>query len=457
MIFNRIKSAGIAQNSYFLGSGNTAVVIDPRRDIDIYTDIARQNGLRIEYVLETHRNEDFAVGSIELSHAAGVRIYHGPGLDWKYGETIEDGQEIKAGRLKFTALHTPGHTDESMSYAMTDTSTGKTPVMVFTGDTLFVGETGRIDLNGPEEAPRLASSLHDSLFKKLLPLGDGVIICPAHGGGSVCGRHIAERDESSIGIEKAQDRALQLKTKDEFVRIKLAEKLETPYYFRQMEKYNLEGPPLLNQLPWPAPLSPADFRKEMESGATVIDTSEEAAFGGLHIKGSYSIWLEGLPVFAGWVMPYDRPILLVIEDPSHLDRAVRYLVRAGYDRIAGYLKGGIESWYNEGLTVESLPLLSVHDLKDMLDRIEKPVVLDTRGQEEWESGHIEGAMHIYVGHLEKRLSEVPRDRTIATVCRTGHRAGLAASILLRTGYQNVHNVPGSMMAWKAAGYPISPD
>jgi hydroxyacylglutathione hydrolase len=239
------------------------------------------------------------------------------------------------------------------------------------------------------------------------------------------------------------------------VRFKLAEKMERPHFFSQMEKYNLEGPPLLDRLPSPMPLSVSEFRKEMEGGAAVIDTSEEAAFGGLHIQGSYNIWLEGLPVFAGWVLSYDRPILLVLEDPSHLDRAVRYLIRAGYDRIAGYLKGGIESWYNEGLAVESLPLLSVHGLKERLDRGEDTVVLDTRGQDEWESGYIKEAVHIYVGHLEKRLAEVPRDRTIATICRTGHRASLAASILLRAGYKKVYNVPGSMTAWKAAGYPVN--
>jgi hydroxyacylglutathione hydrolase len=342
-----------------------------------------------------------------------------------------------------------------MSYTVVDLATGKNTVMVFTGDALFVGEVGRTDLYGAEEAPRLASNLYDSIFNKLLPLGDGVIICPAHGAGSVCGMDIADRDESTIGIERVQNPVLQIRNKKEFIKYKVAEQPERPYYFRQMEKLNLEGPPLLGCLPLPAPLTPTEFRQEMDKGAIVVDTSEPAAFGGAHIKGAYSIWLEGLPAFGGWVLPYDRPILLVLEDQAHLDRAVRYLIRAGYDRIIGYLRGGTEGWYNAGLPTENLPLLSVHQLKGMLDRGEELLVLDTREQDEWESGHLAGALNIYVGHLEQRLAEVPKGKPIAVICNVGHRAGLGASILLRAGYPSVYNVLGSAKAWVAAGFPVT--
>lgn len=457
MIFERIESAGIAHNSYFIGSGGSAVVIDPRRDCQVYVDYAQQKGLRIKHILETHRNEDYVVGSIELNSITGAEIYHGPGLDWKYGNTLRDGQQFRIGNLRLMAMHTPGHTDESMSYAVADLATGQATVMVFTGDALFVGDVGRTDLYGPDEASRLASDLYDSIFNKLLPLGDGVVLCPAHGGGSVCGLHIASRAESTIGIERIQNPALQKKDKHEFVRYKLAEKPEKPPYFSQMETYNLQGPPLLGCLPLPAPLTPAEFRGERDRGAILVDTSEPAAFGGAHIKGAYSIWLEGLPIFAGWVLPYDKPILLVLEDQSHLERAVRYLIRAGYDRIIGYLRDGIEGWYNAGFPTQSLPLLSVHQLKNMLDRHEKLVVLDTRGQDEWESGHIAGSLHIYVGHLEQRLAEVPGDKPIAVICNVGHRAGLGASILLRAGYPEVYNVLGSVRAWIAAGFPVTTD
>ena len=211
----------------------------------------------------------------------------------------------------------------------------------------------------PERPPGWPQPSMTASSGSSLPLGDGVILCPAHGAGSVCGLNIAERDESTLGIERAQNPLLQ-KSRHEFIAHKLAERPERPPYFRQMEVYNLEGPPLLGCLPLPAPLTPAEFRGEMEKGAMAVDTSVPAAFGGAHITGSYSIWLEGLPVFAGWTLTYDRPILLVMDDQHHLERAVRYLIRAGYDNIAGYLKGGVEGWYNVGYPIESLPILSVH-------------------------------------------------------------------------------------------------
>jgi hydroxyacylglutathione hydrolase len=398
MIFQRIKSEGLAHNSYFVGSGSSAAVVDPRRDSQIYLDLAIKHGLKIKYILETHRNEDYVIGSLELAKNTGAAIYHGSLPAWQYGEVLTDGQELRIGKLNLTAINTPGHTDESTSFVLTDLSTGKAPVMVFTGDTLFVGDTGRVDLKGPSEIPRLSSNLYDSIYNRLLPLGDGTILCPAHGGGSVCGHNIADRDESTLGIERVQNPMLQLKGKEEFVKHMSSERLERPPYFVQMEKYNTEGPPLLSCLPLPSPLTPAEFKVEMERGAIVVDASLPAAFGGAHIKGAYSIWLEGLPVFAGWLFPYDKPILLVLEDQSQLDNAVRYLIRVGYDHILGFLKEGIEGWYDAGFPVESLPLLSVHQLKERLDRGDGLTVLDTRGEDEWKSGHIKGALHIYVGH-----------------------------------------------------------
>jgi len=454
MIFERIRSEGIAHNSYLIGSENDAAVIDPRRDCQIYLHLAQQNGLKIKHVFETHRNEDYVTGSIELNNLTGAEVYHGPGLPWKYGNTLSDGQQFQIGKLRLTAIHTPGHTDDSMSYAMADLSSGEATVMVFTGDALFVGDIGRTDLYGPEEAPRLASNLYDSIFNRLLPLGDGVIVSPAHGAGSVCGVNIADRDESTLGIERAQNPVLRMKNKDDFIQYKVAEHLERPPYFRQMEKYNLEGPPLLGCMPSPPPLTPIEFSREMERGAVVIDTSAPAAFGGAHVKGAYSIWLEGLTVFAGWVLHYDKPILLVLEDRSHLEKAVRYLIRAGHDRIAGYLKNGIAGWYNAGLPAERLQLLTAHEFKAKIDRGDQLTVLDVRGWDEWDAGHIESAQHIYVGHLHERQLDIPKDRPVIVICNVGHRAGLGASMLLRQGWREVYSVMGSMEAWKAAGYPV---
>ncbi len=451
MIFKRVKSEGLAHISYFLGSDNKAIVIDPRRDCQVYLDLAQRNEMKIKKIFETHRNEDYVIGSRELAHFTGAKIYHGPGLDFKYGETLKDGQDFHFGKMKLTAIHTPGHTDESMSYALVDTSFGDEPIMVFTGDTLFIGDVGRTDLYGPKEVPRLAESLYNSIFNKILPLGDGIILCPAHGAGSVCGGAISEREQSTLGLERLHNPALQ-KTKEDFIKFKIDERHERPTYFRKMEQYNLEGPPLLGGLPSPPSLSPREFQKRMERGALVVDTRLPAAFGGAHIKGSYSIWLGGLPMFAGWVLPYNKPILLVLEDREYLEMAVRYLLRLGYDNLEGYLCGGIEacgleSWYAEALPTAHLGLLTVQELKERLDRKDKLSVLDVRSDKEWNERHIEGAFHIYVGHLKERLDELLVDQPIAVICRVGNRASLGASILRRR-YPEVYNVLGGMLAWE---------
>lgn len=454
MIFERIKSEGLAHLSYFVGSGNEAIVIDPRRDCQIYFDIARREGMKIKYIFETHRNEDYVIGSLELKELTDAEIYHGKGVDFKYGIFVSDGQEFNFGSMKLTALHTPGHTDESMSYALTYPESGKAPLMVFTGDALFVGDVGRTDLYGPEEIPRMAANLYESIFNKILPLGDGVILCPAHGAGSLCGGAISKREYSTLGLERIQNPALQRTDKEEFIKFKLEEKLEFPPYFKKMEQYNLQGPPLLKGLPVPELLFPKEFVKEMEKGAMVVDTRMPHSFGGAHIKGSYGIWLKGLPYYAGWVLPYDKPILLVLEEKDQLETAVSYLVRIGYDSIAGFLNGGISSWYMKALPVESLNLISVQSLKDKIEKNEEMVILDVRRDEEWEKGHIEGARHVYVGHLEENLDKVPRNSPTIVYCDSSRRSNIAASILKKNGYDMVYNVLGSMTAWKNAGYKV---
>jgi hydroxyacylglutathione hydrolase len=453
MILQKVKSEGLAHISYFVGSENEAIVIDPRRDCQVYIDIAQREGMKIRNVFETHRNEDYVIGSLELAHFTGAKIYHGPGLAFKYGETLKDGQEFCFGKMKMTAIHTPGHTDESMSYALTDLDAGKEPILVFAGDVLFVGDVGRIDLYGPKEAPRMAETLYNSIFDKLLPLGDGVMLCPAHGAGSVCGGAISQREESTLGLERILNPILQ-KNKEEFIEFKVAEHHETPPYFRKMEQYNLNGPPLLAHLPNPDPLSPKELQNQMKLGAVVVDTRTPSAFGGAHILGSYNIRLTRLPSYAGWVLPYDKPIILVLEDSGNLQTAVRYLIRLGYDCIVGYLRDGIDTWYKEAFPTEQLSLLTVQELKRRLDRGDDLVVLDVREKDKWDEGHIKGARYIYAGHVERRLNEIPADRPIVVACNTGNHASLTASILRREGYREVYNLLGGMAAWKDAGYKL---
>jgi hydroxyacylglutathione hydrolase len=451
MILEKVKSEALAQISYFVGSESEAIVIDPRRDCQVYVDIAQREGMRIRNIFETHRNEDYVIGSLELAHLTGAKIYHGPGLDFKYGEALKDGQEFFFGKVKMTAIHTPGHTDESMSYTLTDIDAGDEPIGIFTGDALFVGDVGRIDLYGPKEAPRMAENLYNSIFNKLLPLEDGVILYPAHGEGSICGGVISQREESTLGLERIQNPVLQ-KSKEEFIKFKVSEHHETPPYFRKMEQYNLNGPPLLGHLPNPEPLSPKELQYQMKVGAVVVDTRTPTAFGGAHIGGSYSIRLNRFPLYAGWVLPYDKPIILVLEDSSDLEMAVRFLTRLGYDQIVGHLRGGIDAWYKEAFPTEQLGLLTVQELKRRLNKDDDLSVLDVREKDKWDKGHIKGARHIYAGHVERHLDSMPADHPIVVVCNTGNHASLVASILRREGYREVYNLLGGMTAWQDAGY-----
>jgi len=454
MILETIKSEGLAHLSYFVGSINEAIVIDPRRDCQVYIDIAQRKGMAIKNIFETHRNEDYVIGSPELAHFTKAKIHHGSGLAFKYGQTLEEGQEFHFGKLKLTAIHTPGHTDESTSYALADLDAGEEPVVAFTGDALFIGDVGRTDLYGPKEARRMTENLYNSIFKKILPLGDGVILCPAHGAGSVCGGAISEREQSTLGLERVLNPILQ-KKKEEFIEFKLSEHHERPTYFRRMEQYNMEGPPILGHLPNPNPLLPAEFQEQMDLGAVIVDTRTAPAFGGAHIKGSYNIWLNRLPLYSGWILPYDKPILLVLEDLGNLETAVRYLIRLGYDRIIGYLYDGIEAWYKKPFPLDHLGLLTVQELKERLDRGDELMVLDVREKDRWLHGHIKGALHIYAGHLGQHLDEIPKDRPIVVTCKAGNHASLTASILRREGYREIYNLLGGMTAWQNAGYTVT--
>jgi hydroxyacylglutathione hydrolase len=446
MTFLRIKSVGLAHLSYFIGSGGEALVIDPRRDVDVYVDAARQNCMRIKYVLETHRNEDYVAGSMELKARTGCAVFHGKRLQFKYGAGISDGDDLEVGGIIVRALETPGHTPESMTYALYDGS--DMPLMVFAGDALFAGTTGRTDLWGT--SGEAAGALHDSLIKKILMLGDQAILCPAHGAGSVCGMGISDRDDSTLGYERLTNPDLRL-TKEEFIAKKAAEPLETPYYFKQMELLNLNGPPVMGGPPGIAPMRPEDFRTAIGKGI-LIDARMPSAFSA-HIPGSYSIWLDGMATWSGWIADYEKPIYLLLEKDSDVGMAARYLYRLGFDNIKGYLCGGFQPWANFGYDIEFTGLLVPDALAGMLSAGEV-TLLDVRGDAEWVKGHVKEAKHVYVGELERRISEVPRGKPVACLCSTGLRASLAASVLKKAGFPEVYNVLGGISAWKAKDYPL---
>ena len=450
MLFERIESKGLAQYSYLIGDQEIAVVIDPRRDCDVYVEKAMQQGMRIAYVLETHRNEDYVVGSIELAARTGAEIWHADAqLDYTYGQPAEDGQTWQVGRLSLQAIHSPGHTLGSMSYLLHDPDGA--PWVIFTGDALFAGEVGRVDFLGMDRAEEMASYLYDTLFSKFLPLGDGVVVCPAHGSGSVCGSAIAERVWTTIGLERRHNPKLQFTDRAEFIASHVRE-LEKAPYFKWMEKWNLGGAPPLGTMPKPPALSPDEFA-EIGKDTVVLDTRMEVGFCAAHVPNALSIWLGGVSSFAGWFLPYDKPILLVneMEDPSE---AIHYLVRVGYDNIGGYLSGGMLAWHKAGLESSSIQAVTVQKLCHHLDTGEDPWILDVRSDDELAEGQIARAHHIHITQLPARLDEIPRDRTIYIFCGSGLRSTTAASLLEREGWRDVVTVLGGLIGWESTTCPI---
>jgi len=451
MILKRIKSEKIAHISYFVGSNPDSIIIDPRRDCDIYVEIAKRENLKIKYIFETHRNEDYVTGSLELADKTGAEIYHGSALGFEYGNSIYDSQEFIFGSLNITAIETPGHTYESISFLLKQISSPN-PICLFSGDTLFFGDVGRIDLYGPGESSKMAHKLYHSLFQRILKIGDNVIFYPSHGAGSMCGGSISTREQSTIGEEKIHNPMLQKSEKD-FVESKINERIERPPYFLKMERYNLKGPPLLKNIIKPVAFSPNDFQKEVYRGAIIIDTRSPKAFAEAHIEGSFNIWLEGLPTYSGWVLPYDRPLLLVSEKLIHQKIAEKYLSRLGFDSIIGYLDGGIDGWNKDGRDVGNIEIISVHELKKRIDNGDELSIIDVRKEREWISGHIKGARNIFVGYLLIQ-DNIPISKPIALICNVGNRASLAASLLKIRGMKNISIVSGSMDEWQKEGYPI---
>ena len=450
MFLQKIRSEGLAHLSYLIGDGKHAAVIDPRRDIDVYVDAAQRNGAQITHVFETHRNEDYVIGSTELARKTGAEIYHGGQLDFKFGNPVVDGDTFTFGDMKLKILHTPGHTDESISIALYDTGFGDMPAAIFTGDVLFIGQVGRTDFY-PERAREVAGLQYDSIFNTLLPLGDQTILYPAHGAGSICGSGMASREFSTLGYERQFNPALQRNGREAFIDAKVNEPTYQPPYFRQMEKFNLEGPPLLDSLPMPRPCSAGAFA-ELADNATVVDLRSPEAFSGAYIPGSYAMPLEMLPGFAGWFFDYTKDLALVVNSYGEALKAVRYLVRLGYDRIAGYLAGSLEEWEITGRKYGQIPSVYAGDIQDRMRR--GYALLDVRRTDEWDAGHLEGAINVYVGELTERLAEVPKDRPVITFCGSGRRAIIAASILKQNGFEQVENCLGSMAACKNVGCEI---
>ncbi len=458
MFFQRIKTPGLGHNAYLLGcGGGLAVVIDPRRDVDEYLNLARKNHLSIAYVLETHRQEDFEFGSRTLAQITGARIVSGSHA--LFGETdvkLEDDEELEVGSTRFVALETPGHTPESMSYAVYVKDSGDKCWGVFTGDALFVGDTGRTDLPDPDKTRENAGILYDSIHRQIAPLGDHTLLFPAHGAGSACGGNISERDDSTLGIEKGTNPVF-CKSRRDFVAHKLAEKMARPPYFAHMEEVNLLPGRPLRSPPSVLVLQPSEFQQRMKNGL-VIDTRSPEAFASAHIAGAYNIWLDGLPAFGGWVADKHSRIFLVADGPEAMELAVMSLARIGIDSVEGLLANGMESWRDQGLPMESIATTSPSETANWMLQHDRVHVIDVRDEYEWNEKRIPGAQHCYVGYLLNQLPALPKDSEIIVHCNVGHRSGVAASILKRNGFSRVHNMLGGISAWEKLGLPLdTPD
>jgi hydroxyacylglutathione hydrolase len=458
VIFERVHTEGIAQLSYLIGDSSTgqAAVIDPRPDCDVYLDLCKQHGVAITHIFETHIHADFLSGSRELSRRLGsVPIYVSHAGDVEYGfetEKAEDGQVFEFGDLLLTAKHSPGHTPEHVSFLLAEADR-KEPFGIFSGDTVFVDSVGRPDLLGEEETQKLAGQLFRSVREFYLKLEDGVVLYPGHGAGSACGPDIGDRKGSTIGYERKFNPYLKIDDERHFIEKVLSTAPPEPRHYRPMKKVNAGGPETFGGMP-PVPALPAkEFKKAVESGHHVLlDTRDILAFGGGHIEGALNIGARPeLSVWAGQMLEFEDSLLLVLESDEQLERVVTLLWRTAHTRFGGYLAGGMKAWETAGFAFQELPQMSVHDVKREGAKVQ---IVDVRTPSEWEEGHIPGARHLFVPEVRKKAKDLDRGKPVITYCDSGFRANIAASILRQEGFKTVCNVPGSMQAWKRAGYPL---
>jgi hydroxyacylglutathione hydrolase len=463
VVLERFAVPGLAHYSYLLGSKGQAVVIDPKRDVDSYLDYASAKALKITHVLETHIHADYASGATKLAAATGAELWlsrHDDGEHYQYRfphREVSDGDELHFGELRIAAIHTPGHTPEHLSFLSYEKTRCGQPMALFSGDFLFVGSLGRPDLLGEQEKQRLAHALYESVHRRINGLPDGVEVYPAHGAGSLCGSGIAQREHSTLGYERFCNVFMGDRSERDFVEAVLKSVPEFPDYYRRMKQLNSEGPKLLDGLPGRTAFPAAEFRAKMqELAAVVLDLRRPEAFGGAHIPGAFNIGAgPNLSVWAAWVLPYDRPILLVGDERADLDEARRSLIRVGLDDIAGYLRGGIGTWIEAGYEQAHIPQISVQELRRKQKSGQSLFILDVRSRGEWMAGHIEGAIHIPGGELPKRTAEVPRNIPVHVICGSGYRSSVAASVLKRAGFEQIVNVAGGMAAWDSQALPAA--
>ncbi|MDP1861805.1 MAG: rhodanese-like domain-containing protein [Gemmatimonadaceae bacterium] len=471
MIVKRFYDTKLAQTSYLIGCGRTgsAVVIDANRNIEQYLDMAKAEGVAITHVTETHIHADFVSGSRELAHRTGATLYLSDegDADWKYAfarsdgaSLLKDGDSFKVGNVVVAAVHTPGHTPEHLGFLITDTAAANEPIAMVTGDFVFVGDVGRPDLL--ERAAKIEGSMEGAAralyasLQRFRRYPDWLQIWPGHGAGSACGKGLSAVPHSTVGYERLFNWAFGVADENEFVQMVLAGQPEPPKYFAEMKRINKAGPLVRHGFTRPAQLSAQDITRLVESHALVIDIRPAADFAAGHIPDTINIpQNESFTTWAGWLIPYDRDVTLIVNTPhvQSVDDAVRDLAMIGIDRVSGYADGSVlAQWATERRALETIAAMTPSEVAERLASGAVHVV-DVRGRTEWEAGHIEGVDNIPAGYLVEHLEQIPRDTTVVLHCQTGARSAIGASVLQAQGFKQVVNMTGGITAWLQAGLP----
>jgi hydroxyacylglutathione hydrolase len=456
MYFEQFYLGCLAHASYLLGSEGEAIVVDPQRDVDLYLKAAEEHGLTICHIFETHLHADFVSGHKELAARTGAKIYFGAQAGATFAHVaVRDGFELRAGKLRIGVLETPGHTLESICLVVTDEENSQKPWAVLTGDTLFIGDVGRPDLSRTHTPEQLAGLLYDSLHNKVLTLPDEVLVYPAHGAGSLCGRNMRAERSSTIGTERLTNYALQIKNREEFIQQLTSNLPARPEYFLQDAEINRGGAPALADLPELKAISPAELKALLDESALALDIRPGDQFATGHVPGSVNIPLSGQ--FASWAGSIiglsSRPVLIA-DTPEQLSEARLRLARVGIEAERGYLDGGVAGWKRAGFALAVLPEISVHDLQTQLSE-NRISVLDVRREGEWMAGHIDGAGWWPLDRFRVSPPEVDLNVPLAVHCQSGYRSIIACSLLQRAGFQNVVNVSGGFGAWQEAKLPVA--
>jgi hydroxyacylglutathione hydrolase len=455
----RIEGLGHLSTIVVDEAAGVAAVIDPRRDVDVYLAAARADDLRITHVVETHLHNDYVSGGRELAALTGATHVIGAGAELAHDHRpVRDGEAFDVGSIRFRTLATPGHTPEHVSYAVADTARADEPFLLLTGGSLLVGAVGRTDLLGAANARPYAAAMYASLHDVLLRHEDSVMVYPTHGAGSLCSTGISETSWSTIGFERRHDPLLTPMEVDAFARALLAGQPAFPRYFARMRPTNQAGPRLLvGIVPEIPPLAGTDLDAVLRRGALVVDARPPDAYAVAHVPGSLSIPAgPSFGTWLGWVVDADRPIVLIAEHAADLDDLARQALRIGYESTVGHVAGGFEAWRREGRPVEPGATLDVETLAGLIAAggPESPFVIDVRQPSEYEDGHVPGSLHIGAGDLPSMLDRLPADRPIATICASGYRSSVAASLLRAAGFERVAAVGGGVPDWAAHGYPL---